>query len=141
MAAPRGAFSRPFVHTPPPRAHGDGHVLAVGWRVLVAAPAGRGHRVTLTESDGTTATSTVPDGAEVEILAWRPRRSGSTLYHVQPTGGGTAGWLTGASLKHRPTLPAAKVKVQSIAVARPQPPAKSAASKTAKRPAKSKTAR
>jgi hypothetical protein len=108
--------------------------------VLVASPAGRGHRVTLTESDGTTAVSTLPDGAEVEILAWRPRRSGSTLYHVQPTGGGTAGWLTGSSLKHRPTLPAAKLK--SVTAARPQPPAKSAAtSKTGKRSARSKTAR
>jgi len=147
MAAPRGAFSRPFIHTPPPRSSGDGHILAVGWRVLVASPAGRGNRVTLTDSDGSTAVSSVPDGAEVEILAWRPRRSGSTLYHVQPTGGGAAGWLTGASLKPRAVLPAAKV--QSIAVARPQPPAKAAAktgaktaaSTTRKRPVKAKTAR
>jgi len=148
MAAPRGAFSRPFIHTPPPRSSGDGHILAVGWRVLVASPAGRGNRVTLTDSDGSTAVSTVPDGAEVEILAWRPRRSGSTLYHVQPTGGGAAGWLTGASLKPRAALPVAK-KVQSIAVARPQPPAKvaaktgakTAASTTRKRSVKAKTAR
>ena len=87
MAAPRGAFSRPFLHTPSPRDHGDGNVLAVGWRVLVASPEGKGHRVPLTDSEGTTTVTTVPHGAEVEILAWRPRRSGATMYRVQPTGG------------------------------------------------------
>ena len=99
MAVPRGAFSRPFMHTPPPRDHGDGNVLAVGWRVRVTSPAGRGHRVALTDSEGTTTVTTLPDGTEVEILAWRPRRSGATLYRVQPTSGGKEGWLSGASLK------------------------------------------
>src|SRR5262249_23590438 len=102
MAAPRGAFSRPFLHTPSPRDQGDGNVLAVGWRVLVASPAGKGHRVPLTDSEGTTTVTTLPHGAEVEILAWRPRRSGATMYRVQPTSGGQEGWVSGASLKARP---------------------------------------
>jgi hypothetical protein len=122
MAAPRGAFSRPFMFTPPPRDHGDGNVLAVGWRVLVASPAGQGHSVALTDSEGTTTVTTLPHGAEVEILAWRPRRSGATLYRVQPTSGGKEGWLSGASLKLRPApipQPVPK-KVHPIAAARPQ---------------------
>jgi len=141
MAAPRGAFTRQFVHVPPPRWHGDGNVLAVGWRVVVTSSR-RGQRVTLTDSDGTTALSTVPDGAEVEILAWRPRRSGSTLYHVQPTAGGKPGWLSGASLKPRSTPPAVPAaKVQSIAASRTEAPSKGTASKTGKRATKARTAR
>jgi len=148
MAAPRGAFSRPFLHTPSPRDHGDGNVLAVGWRVLVASPAGKGHRVPLTDSEGTTTVTTLPHGAEVEILAWRPRRSGATMYRVQPTSGGQEGWVSGASLKARPApaprpvpKPAAEpapVKVRPIAAARPQPAAKSTpkpVSKPASKPA------
>ena len=136
MAAPRGAFSRPFLHTPSPRDHGDGNILAVGWRVLVASPEGKGHRVPLTDSEGTTTVTTVPHGAEVEILAWRPRRSGATMYRVQPTSGGKEGWVSGASLKARPAPPPrpvpkpavdpTPVKVRPIAAARPQPAAKSA---------------
>jgi hypothetical protein len=148
MAAPRGAFSRPFLHTPSPRDHGDGNVLAVGWRVLVASPEGKGHRVPLTDSEGTTTVTTVPHGAEVEILAWRPRRSGATMYRVQPTSGGKEGWVSGASLKARPApapRPVPKpavaptpVKVRPIAAARPQPAAKSVSkpvSKPASKPA------
>jgi hypothetical protein len=139
MAAPRGAFSRPYLQTPPSRGQGDGNVLAVGWRVLVVSPAGRGRRVTLTDSDGTTAVGTLADGAEVEILAWRPRRSGTTLYRIRPTGGDTEGWLSGANMKPRPALPVHKV--QSIAVARRQPPPKDVASKTVKPAPKAKTVR
>ena len=148
MAAPRGAFSRPFLHTPSPRDHGDGNILAVGWRVLVASPEGKGHRVPLTDSEGTATVTTLPHGTEVEILAWRPRRSGTTMYRVQPTSGGKEGWVSGASLKARPApapRPAPKpavqpapVKVRPIAAARPQPTAKSepkAVSKPASKPA------
>jgi hypothetical protein len=148
MAAPRGAFSRPFLHTPSPRDHGDGNILAVGWRVLVASPEGKGHRVPLTDSEGTATVTTLPHGTEVEILAWRPRRSGATMYRVQPTSGGKEGWVSGASLKARPApapRPAPKpavepapVKVRTIAAARPQPAAKSApkaVSKPASKPA------
>ena len=148
MAAPRGAFSRPFLHTPSPRDHGDGNVLAVGWRVLVVSPEGKGHRVALMDSEGTTTVTTLPHGAEVEILAWRPRRSGATMYRVQPTSGGKEGWVSGASLKARPApapRPVPKpavaptpVKVRPIAAARPQPAAKSASkpvSKPASKPA------
>jgi len=148
MAAPRGAFSRPFLHTPSPRDHGDGNVLAVGWRVLVVSPEGKGHRVALMDSEGTTTVTTLPHGAEVEILAWRPRRSGATMYRVQPTSGGKEGWVSGASLKARPApapRPVPKpavaptpVKVRPIAAARPQPAAKSVSkpvSKPASKPA------
>src|SRR5262249_58664484 len=127
--------------------HGDGNVLAVGWRVLVASPAGKGHRVELTDSEGTTTVMTLPHGAEVEILAWRPRRSGATMYRVQPTSGGKEGWVSGASLKARPApaprpapkpaIEPAPVKVRPIAAARPQPAAKSepkAVSKPASKP-------
>ena len=132
MVAPRGAFSRPFMHSPPPRDHGDGNVLAVGWRVLVASPAGRGHRVALTDSEGNTTVTTLPHGAEVEILAWRPRRSGATLYRVQPTGGGKEGWLSGASLKPRPApLPQKNVR-PIVAAPGPQPPSKGVSKPVAK---------
>jgi len=78
----------------------------------------------LTDSEGTTTVTTLPDGTEVEILAWRPRRSGATLYRVQPTSGGKEGWLSGASLKAHPAP--APQKVRPIAAARPQPASKNA---------------
>jgi hypothetical protein len=150
MAAPRGAFSRPFLHTPSPRDHGDGNVLAVGWRVLVASPAGKGNRVPLMDSEGTTTVTTLLHGTEVEILAWRPRRSSATMYRVQPTSGGKEGWVSGASLKARPApaprpvpkpaVEPAPVKVRPIVAARPQPAAKSAP-KPVSKPASKPTAK
>jgi hypothetical protein len=149
MAAPRGAFSRPFLHTPPPRDHGDGNILAVGWRVLVASPAGKGHRVPLTDSEGNTTVTTLPHGAEVEILAWRPRRSGATMYRVQPTSGGKEGWVSGASLKARPAPAPQRVhqpvsqpvphKGRPIAATRAQPASKSAPKPVAKPASKAVT--
>ena len=104
---------------PSSRQEKDGPVLAVGWRVLVTSPDGRAQRVTLTDADGTSALATVAAGAEVEILAWRPHRSGGTRYRVVPTNGGTEGWLGAASLAPRqrpvsrpPVAAAAPIKVK-----------------------------
>ena len=110
-------------------------ILSVGRRAYVNC---RG-RVSLALDDGRNSPNSLADGAEVEILAWRPRRSGATLYRVRPTAGGTEGWLNGASMKPRPALPVQKV--QSIAAARRQPPPKDVASKTVKRPTRAKTVR
>src|SRR5262245_49543062 len=95
----------------------DQAVLGVGWRVLVRCRNGGSDRVTLTDETGTSALSTVADGSEVEILAWRPHRGGDTRYRVVSTRGGVEGWLGGASLRARPPSP-------SLTVAPPAAPPK-----------------
>jgi len=109
MPLPRGPRSSAFAATPkaPP-------VLAVGWRVVVTSRSNGSGRVMLTDDSGTSTLATVPDGVEVEILAWRPRRGGDTRYRVVPTNGGVEGWLGAASLR---TRQAEKVQRRSPPVA------------------------
>src|SRR5437867_467948 len=81
MSVPRGSGWHPFSHVRGSQPRNDGPVHAAGWRVIVTSPGGRSKRVTLTDSDATTAVATVAAGAEVEILAWQPSAKG-TRYRV-----------------------------------------------------------
>lgn len=77
----------------------SGPVLSVGRRVFVNCPRDRHSRVVLLDDAGRTTTSGLADGAEVEILAWKPRGSGGPRYRVHSTQGGLEGWLGGDDLR------------------------------------------
>jgi len=105
MPLPRGPQFPTFSGVRPPPTAKAAPVLGVGSRALVVSGNGRSHAVTLTDDAGTQALATIADGAEVEILAWRPRRGGETRYRVVSTSGGTEGWLGAGSLQARPAPP------------------------------------
>src|SRR5438034_7719400 len=73
-------------------------VLSVGRRVLVNCPRDEG-RVALTDAFGNGGAGSLPDGAEVEILAWRPRGPGGARYQVQSTRDGLQGWVSADHLR------------------------------------------
>jgi hypothetical protein len=81
---------------PPVRVRGP--VFAVGQRVSVKASGSFPLRVTLMDESGKAARGNLADGAEVEVLAWRPGGSRGTRYCVRCTGSGIEGWLAVASL-------------------------------------------
>jgi len=99
----------------------SGPLFSVGRRVFVNCPGERSRRVPLTDDAGNSAL-TLPDGAEVEILAWRPRGSGSTRYRVHSTDGGAEGWLAADNLRASPA-PAAPVASLATPPAGPEPAA------------------
>jgi hypothetical protein len=74
-------------------------VFAVGRRVYVASSGNRLAQVALTDDAGADAQTRLADGAEVEILAWRPRASGDTRYRVRATRNGLEGWLAVDNLR------------------------------------------
>ena len=104
FGAGRAPVGRPSASKAPP-------AIGVGSRVLVTCHAGESDGVTLTDESGNSALTTVADGAEVEILAWRPRRGADTRYRVVATGGGVEGWLGAKSLKPRQPPPSPKAAV------------------------------
>ena len=146
MATPRGSFSRPFNVVEPSRTAKD-PVLAVGWRAVVRATPDSAGRVTLTDEEGMTALHTVADRAEVEIMAWRPRRSGPALYRVRTTRGGKEGgkesgkegWVSAANLERLPVSPPPKPPAKPAPSASPGP--KRAATKAVKGSRKGSSAR
>jgi hypothetical protein len=73
-------------------------VLSVGQRVFINCPGDPNRRVTVTD-DSDAAAWTVGDGAEVEIVAWKPRGSAGTRYRVQSTADRREGWLTADALR------------------------------------------
>ena len=73
-------------------------VLSVGRRVLVNCPRDEG-RVALTDAFGNGGAGSLPDGAEVEILAWRPRGPSGARYQVQSTRDGLEGWVSADHLR------------------------------------------
>ena len=81
-------------------------VLSAGRRVFVNCP-GVPRGVALTDDEGKSA-SWLTDGAEVEILAWRPRGGSGTRYRVQSTLDHAEGWLAAEELRasRDPALPA-----------------------------------
>jgi hypothetical protein len=109
-------------------------VLPVRWHAVLRAPAGGANRVTLTAEDGTTALTTVTAGVEVEITAWRSRRSGPALYRVRTKTGGKEGGAAGPSLERLPPSPSSPAR-NPEPVARPA--VKRAATKAPKRPRQS----
>ena len=112
----------------PVRARGP--IFAVGRRVYVASPGDRPARLTSTDDGAGDALTGLVDGAEVEILAWRPRSSG-TLYRVRSTRAGVEGWLAAGSVcsgeptlapSERPSVPPLRRK-QRLAVTTSADPA------------------
>src|SRR5262245_66020293 len=102
MPDPGRSYLPPFARMPPPRIPGDAIVLAVGSRGVVQADGSKGS-VTLMSEDGLTQLATLPDGVEVEVVAWRPRRAGATMYCVRQTSGVAEGWITAVRLRPHPT--------------------------------------
>ena len=95
------SFQRRFRATPPVRRPAS--VFAVGRRVYVACPDASRAPVPLMDDAGTSALTTLADGAEVEILAWRPRGSDGTRYCVRSTCNGVMGWLPVDNLRNTRT--------------------------------------
>lgn len=122
MPDPRRPSFPSFVRLPPARVAGGGAVLAIGSRGVLGAEQGGGS-VPLKSDDGLTVVTTLGAGAEVEIVAWRPRRGGSTTYCVRPTSGGTEGWLEATNLRPYP-VPRPARKAPAAAAAAPTRPAK-----------------
>jgi hypothetical protein len=94
------------------RPRGHGVVFAVGRRVFVACSAAATPSVTLTDDLGTTSHGRLRDGAEVEIVAWRPHGPLGTRYLVRSSSRGVEGWLGAADLRGS-RVRAAKVAVPS----------------------------
>jgi hypothetical protein len=81
----------------PPRTRGP--VYAVGRRVSVMASGSYPAHVALTDESGSNPVANLPDGTEVEILAWRTSGSRGTRYRVRSVETGRDGWLAVASLR------------------------------------------
>jgi hypothetical protein len=126
MVAPRGSFFPPFTRIESSRGPKEA-VLPIGSRAIVR-PLGA---VTLTAENGSTVLASMKAGVEVEITAWRPRRSGPALYRVRARNGGEEGWTTSASLERLPPPPSRSLPRNASPVA--SPPGERAAAKSAKR--------
>jgi hypothetical protein len=53
----------------------------------------------LADDDGRTSQNSLTDGAEVEILAWRPLGARGTRYRVRAREDGHEGWLAADALR------------------------------------------
>ena len=93
------------------RTRSTGAVFAVGRHVFIACPAARTPGVTLTDDSGGTPCGKLRDGAEVEIVAWRPRGPQGTRYLVRSSSKGIEGWLGVGDLR------GARDKTGKVAVA------------------------
>ena len=82
--------------TPPGQKNRPATILSIGRRAYVNC---RG-RVALADDDGRLSENSLADGAEVEIVAWRPRGAGGTRYRVHARQGGHEGWLAADALRH-----------------------------------------
>jgi hypothetical protein len=109
-----------FVPVGGPPGSKDRPALAVGSRAVVAGRA-HGSGVMLTDDSGTIVVGTIPDGTEVEVVAWRPRRGGDTRYRVAPAGGGPEGWVHATSLRPCEVVAPPK-RVEITAPRNPVPP-------------------
>ena len=105
MPFPRGPGFQPFRRLSIARPK-EGPVFAVGGRALVSCL--NDEVVVLTDEGGTSPLARIANGAEVEVLAWRPR-PGATRYHVMSADRQLQGWVAGASLKARPPRPVPKL--------------------------------
>ena len=101
MAFPGGYYRSTASGGVSPR--GSGVVFAIGRHVFVACPS-EAAAVTLTDDSGATPCGKLRRGAEVEILAWRPRGPLGTRYLVRSPSKGIEGWLGAGDLsgaKHK----------------------------------------
>ena len=75
-------------------------VIAVGQHVFVNCPASPSGSVLLASESGEVRTATqLPDGVEVEVVAWRPRVAGDAFYRVRAPSNGADGWLPAGNLR------------------------------------------
>ena len=93
----------------PARGRSPAVVFAVGRRVFITCTAPSPARVSLTDDLGATVCGSLRDGAEVEIVAWRPLGSQGTRYLVRSSSKGIEGWLGAADLR------GSKMKVAGVA--------------------------
>jgi hypothetical protein len=75
-------------------------------------------RVALANDDGHPSKHHLGDGAEVEILAWRPLGQRGTRYRVRAQEGGHEGWLAADALRQT----AAPVAEEPAAAEKPAAP-------------------
>ena len=99
----------------PTRGRRPASVFAVGRRVFVACAATDLATVTLTDDSGATACGRLGDGAEVEIVAWRPLGSRGTRYLVRSSREGVEGWLGVAELRTSKAAQAADTSSGKVA--------------------------
>ena len=83
----------------PVRGRSPGVVFAVGRRMFIACTTARVSSVILTDDSGAIVCGSLRDGAEVEIVAWRPLGSRGTRYLVRSSSTGIEGWLGAADLR------------------------------------------
>lgn len=112
---------------------GLGLVLPVGRRVFVHCPGDPGRRVGLLADDGQDTTVRLADGAEVEILAWRPRHGGGTRYRVAAATDRTEGWLGAEDVRSGASPAAPLAAVPAVAPRRVVRPAVEAGRKFGQR--------
>ena len=74
-------------------------VFAVGGRAYVGSARDVAGAVELTDDSGKVPLTRIANGTEVEILAWRPRGSGGTRYHVRSACKGFEGWIAVGNLR------------------------------------------
>jgi hypothetical protein len=97
-------------------------VFAVGLRVFVHGASDDGRPVTLTDDHGNPITPELRDGAEVEVVAWRPRGAAGTRYRVRGAQDGVDGWLAADELRAvavRPPTVSEAPPAQPEAMSRP----------------------
>ena len=105
-----------FVRSSERRSSTDAVVHAVGHRVYVNGSGGGAAHVDLMNDDGTAPIARLADGAEVVIVAWKPRGASGTRYCVRCTADGVEGWLQAGNLRRgrtaapTPVPPAQPVK-------------------------------
>jgi hypothetical protein len=74
--------------------------IAVGQRVFVNCPGDRSGAVPLVDETGRIfSTIRLSDGAEVEVVAWRPRVGSDAHYRVRVALSGADGWLPAVNLR------------------------------------------
>ncbi len=96
-------------------------VLAVGQRVFVHSPTDR-PIVVLMDERGVTPAGGLGDGAEVEVLAWRPRGSTGTRYRVRARENGSDGWLGADELRTTAARPAPEPPSATAVASHPSTP-------------------
>ncbi len=75
-------------------------VIAIGQRVFVNCPGNRSGSVSLADESGKVVSAVhLADGAEVEVVAWRPRGASDTRYRVRAPSNGADGWLPADNLR------------------------------------------
>ena len=108
----------PFYRAPlrvPARPRVRVDVFAVGRRIYIAGAGAPSARVTLTDDGGDRPLASLPEGAEVTVVAWRPGWAGTTRYCVRVSDSNLEGWLPVGELR------STKVAIPSTSAAPPPP--------------------